>query len=64
MEFRYNGKIERYNRTIQEDFAEWHMDTLMDDIDEFSRELTDWLLFYNTIRPHHSVRINGNRFRL
>jgi hypothetical protein len=52
-----NGKIERYNRTIQEEFAQWHMD----DIDEFNRELTDWLIYYNTVRPHHSVRINGKQ---
>jgi transposase InsO family protein len=56
-----NGKIERFNRTIQEEFADWHMDTLMDDIDEFNRKLTDWLLYYNTVRPHHSVRINGKQ---
>ena len=56
-----NGKIERYNRTIQEDFAEWHLDTLMEDIQEFNRELTDWLLYYNTERPHHAVRIDGKQ---
>ena len=56
-----NGKIERFNRTIQEEFVEWHMDTLMDDIDEFNHKLTDWLIYYNTVRPHHSVRINGKQ---
>ena len=56
-----NGKIERFNRTIQEDFVVWQMDTFMDDIHEFNRNLTDWLLFYNTVRPHHSVRINGKQ---
>jgi hypothetical protein len=25
-------------------------DTLLDDIDEFNRKLTDWLIFYNTVR--------------
>ncbi|MCL2679355.1 MAG: integrase, partial [Dehalococcoidia bacterium] len=50
-----------YNRTIQEDFAEWHIDMLLEDIDEFNHSLTEWLLFYNTVRPHHSVRINGKQ---
>jgi transposase InsO family protein len=56
-----NGKIERFNRTIQEEFVDWHMDALMDDIDEFNRKLTDWLIYYNTVRPHYSVRINGKQ---
>jgi transposase InsO family protein len=56
-----NGKIERYNRTIQKDFAEWHIDTIIDDVGEFNRHLTEWLIFYNTIRPHHAVRIDGKQ---
>jgi len=50
-----NAFIERFNRTIQEDFINWHLMTLRDDINHFNRELMDWLLWYNTKRPHESL---------
>lgn len=50
-----NAFIERFNRTIQEDFINWHLMTLRDDINHFNRDLMDWLLWYNTKRPHESL---------
>jgi len=47
-----NGKIERYNRTIQEEFVDYHLEELRDDVTGFNNILTDWLLYYNTKRPH------------
>ena len=52
-----NGKIERYNRTIQEEFADWHLDDLAYDLKRFNNDLMDWLLWYNTKRPHWSLNL-------
>ena len=50
-----NAFIERFNRTIQEQFVNWHLFHLRDDINRFNRDLIDWLLWYNTKRPHESL---------
>lgn len=52
----YNGKIERYNRTSQEEFIDPNIDTLFKNINEFNRQLADWCIFYNTKRPHFAHR--------
>jgi transposase InsO family protein len=49
-----NAKIERFNRTLQEEFLDYHMN-LFYDLKELNYQLLDWLLFYNTQRPHHSL---------
>lgn len=51
-----NAYIERFNRTLQEEFVNWHKETLAYDLDEFNHKLIDWLLWYNTERPHHSLK--------
>ena len=45
-----NAFVERFNRTIQEQFINWNLRRLRDDIDHFNRDLIDWLLWYNTKR--------------
>jgi transposase InsO family protein len=50
-----NAFVERFNRTIQEQFVNWHLHHLRDDINHFNRDLIDWLLWYNTKRPHESL---------
>lgn len=50
-----NAFVERFNRTIQEEFADFNLNTLAYDIDEFNDKLIKWLLWYNTKRPHHSL---------
>lgn len=52
----YNGKIERYNRTSQEEFIDPNIGSLFENIDEFNQQLADWCIFYNTKRPHYSHR--------
>lgn len=52
----YNGKIERYNRTSQEEFIDPNIYDLFQDINEFNIKLVDWCIFYNTKRPHFSHR--------
>ena len=51
-----NGKIERYNRTKQEEYVDAHLDELFNNIDAFNRGLMDYLIFYNTERPHEAHR--------
>ena len=36
-----------------------HEDLLFDDLADFNRNLADWLLFSNTERPHHSLRLHS-----
>lgn len=54
-----NGKIERYNRTVQEEFVDWHLDDLGYDIASFNYQLMDWVLWYNTERPHFSLKLKS-----
>jgi len=49
-----NGHLERFNRTIQEQFAYWNTDSL-DEPDVFNRLLMKYLLWYNTEKPHRSI---------
>jgi len=50
-----NAHIERFNRTLNEEFIQYNRDLLRDDLPEFNRQLIDWLLWYNTGRPHHAL---------
>jgi transposase InsO family protein len=50
-----NAHVERFNRTIQEEFADYHRGLLLDP-DRFNEKLMDWLIFYNTKRVHHAFR--------
>ena len=54
-----NAKIERFNRTIKEEFVDWHRQTLAYNLDEFNHKLMDWLLWYNTKRPHWSLNLKS-----
>jgi transposase InsO family protein len=46
-----NAHLERFNRTIQEEFTIYHTGALMN-LDGFNRLLIDWLDWYNTRRVH------------
>ena len=50
-----NSYIERFNRTLKEEFVNESYDDLIFDIDEFNRKLMEYLIFYNTERPHTSL---------
>ena len=50
-----NGTVERFNRTLSEDFIQHHYPLLRDDVDQFNELLIDWLIWYNTERPHESL---------
>jgi putative transposase len=49
-----NGCVERFNRTIQEQFVYWHIDYL-DDTLEFNQKLMKYLIWYNTEKAHRSI---------
>ena len=46
-----NAHLERFNRTIQEEFVDFHSHELLD-TDGFNRILMEWLMWYNTERVH------------
>ena len=47
-----NGKIERFWKTLNEDFAEG---ALYENIDDLQNELLGFLLYYNEHRPHSAI---------
>lgn len=51
-----NGHIEKYNRTIQEEFIDWN-EILLDNPKQFNQKLMDWLLWYNTGRFHWGLKL-------
>ena len=51
-----NAHCERFNRTIQESFVDYHEDLLFSDRALFNQKMSDWLVFYNTELPHLSTK--------
>jgi len=49
-----NAYIERFNRTIQEEFVSPNMD-LIHNTEDFNRKLMEYLVFFNAVRPHRSL---------
>lgn len=57
-----NAYIERFNRTIQEEFLNMHKSLLMnEDLVRFNARLIDWLNYYNDERPHWGLHLNTPR---
>mgnify|MGYP003394507905 FL=1 len=52
-----NAHCERFNRTMQEEFVDFHANLLLDTT-SFNRKLMDYLSFYNTERVHFAF---GNK---
>lgn len=50
-----NAYVERFNRTIQEQYVNWHKEEMVD-VDPFNRGLMDYLLWYNTEKPHKGLK--------
>ena len=50
-----NAHIERFNRTLDEEFLRYHRALLRDDVSAFNDRLVDWLLWYNGERPHYAL---------
>jgi len=51
-----NGHIEKFNRTIQEEFIDQHS-VLLEEPKKFNHRLMDYLIWYNTQRPHWSLKL-------
>ena len=51
-----NAKVERLNRTTQEEFYLRYKSLLWDNIEAFNKKLVKWVLWYNTERPHWSLK--------
>ncbi len=47
-----NAHAERFNRTVQEEFVDYHEDLLRDDPHTFNHRLLDYPQRYNSERPH------------
>jgi transposase InsO family protein len=50
-----NAHVERFNRTLDEEFIIYHRALMRDNVSAFNDKLIDWLLWYNGERPHHSL---------
>jgi len=52
-----NAHVERFNKTLQDDWIDWHIADLKEP-DNFNNRLMDYLIFYNTERVHEAF---GNK---
>ena len=48
-----NAHIERFNRTLQEQYVRWSLEHL-EHLDLFNRNMMNYLLWYNTEKPHQA----------
>lgn len=53
---RINGVVERFNRTIQEEFIQRSEEIFYSEA-LFRRKLKDYLIWYNTKRPHYALKL-------
>lgn len=51
-----NGVIERYNRSVQEEWMRSYLDEI-DDTIQFNKRLKEYLYFYNNLRVHESLNL-------
>ncbi len=60
-----NAHLERFNRTIQEEFVNYHLQDLFTD-NSFNQKLVDWLDWYNCDRVHFAFenRLSPVQFML
>jgi len=50
------GHIEKFNRTIQEEFVDQN-EMWFDNVDEFNEKMLEWIIWYNTKRFHWSLNL-------
>ena len=53
-----NAHVERFNRTIQEEFIDYH-ERLLITPNLFNRQLIPWLIWYNAERPHWALKLQS-----
>jgi transposase InsO family protein len=54
-----NAEIERFNRTLSEAFISRNRHLLAYNLPAFNKALMEWLLWYNTRRPHWSLGLKS-----
>lgn len=64
-----NAYVERFNRTLDEEFLRYHARLMATDVEKLNEKLSEYLDWYNHVRPHHGLgllspmqyirRING-----
>lgn len=54
-----NAHVERFNRTLQEEFVDFHEELLLTDLMAFNDKLFDYLTWYNRDRPHHALQLQS-----
>lgn len=59
-----NGYVERFNGVIQSEFIDYHVDLGVFDKPLFDQKLSEWMVWYNTRRPHHSLGLKTPQYRL
>ena len=50
-----NAHLERFNRTVQDEFVDYHIGDLLV-VRDFNRKLMDWLIWYNARRVHYAFK--------
>lgn len=50
-----NAFIERFNRTLSEEYLIYNRALMRDDVDQCNETLVDWLYWYNYERPHEGL---------
>ena len=57
-----NGFVERFNRTVLDEFFRTAFRSkFYQTVEELQADLDQWLVYYNTERPHHGYRNRGKR---
>jgi len=54
-----NAHVERFNRTLSEEWVVYHRASLRDDVSRANQLLIDYLLWYNTRRPHSALGLQS-----
>ena len=57
-----NGFVERFHRTVLDEFfRKAFRERFYTTVEELQRDLDEWLIYYNTQRPHQGYRNMGRR---
>lgn len=49
------GYVERFNWTLQDEFVNYHVDTILEGVALFDYKLEEWMKYYNHTRPHQGL---------
>ena len=55
-----NAHAQRFHRTLQEEFIEFHKDLLFEDLDTFNDKPLDYRTWFNESRPHYALGLRSS----